>query len=255
MEEQQATIETDLRFSLVPEWVLDADISARAIQCYAILARYADTNSGEAFPSRATVAARMRCGVKVVDRAVAELVTISAIEKRVRVVENKYATSIYVVKRSSFRVGTKMTLPRDENDTTLGTKMTHRTRTNELEPLNDIKSEFQQFWNVYPKKADKRVAEQSFLKALKRTDFDTLILAATSYRDDANRKDEYTKNPSTWLNADAWHNAPMAAREVLNEWGKPFAKSAESPGVRAWVKAGHDRGEHWACRPGEFEGC
>jgi Mg-chelatase subunit ChlI len=254
MEVQQTLIETDLRFSLVPEWVLDADISARAIQCYAVLARYADSNSGEAFPSRATVAARMRCGVKAVDRAVAELVAISAIEKRVRIVENKYSTSIYVVKRSRVRVGSKMTPPSVTSDTTLGSKMTHRTRTNEVELLNKQR-DFEKFWDAYPKKDDKRRAEQAFFNAVKRTDVDTLMAGVAQYRDDPARKPEFTKNPATWLNADAWGNAPLVAPEPLNEYGKPFAKAAVIPGQRDWVRASHDRGEHFECRPGEFPGC
>jgi hypothetical protein len=30
--------------------------------------------------------------------------------------------------------------------------------------------------------------------------------------------------------------------------------AAEGPQRRAWAKAEHDRGDHWACEPGEF-GC
>jgi hypothetical protein len=30
--------------------------------------------------------------------------------------------------------------------------------------------------------------------------------------------------------------------------------NADIPGYRDWVKAMHDLGEHWECRPGEF-GC
>jgi hypothetical protein len=112
---------------------------------------------------------------------------------------------------------------------------------------------FEQFWEAYPKKADKRVAEQAFVKALKRTNLDTLMAGVLQYSLDPARKPEFTKNPATWLNADAWANAPLVAPEPLNDWGKPFGKPAESPRQREWVRASHDRGEHWECRPGEFD--
>jgi hypothetical protein len=112
---------------------------------------------------------------------------------------------------------------------------------------------FETWWEAYPKKADKRVAEQAFFKALKRTNLDTLMAGVLQYSLDPARKPEFTKNPATWLNADAWANAPLVAPEPLNDWGKPFGKPAESPGQREWVRASHDRGEHWECRPGEFD--
>jgi hypothetical protein len=37
-------------------------------------------------------------------------------------------------------------------------------------------------------------------------------LGLKRYRDDPNREDAFTKNPSTWLNADAWENGPLPAR-------------------------------------------
>jgi len=114
---------------------------------------------------------------------------------------------------------------------------------------------FDEFWKVYPRGEDKPDARKAFARALKRVSFEDLIAGAIRHRDDPNRNPQWTKYAHRWLDKDGWDNSLKPATEVLNEWGRPFAKSAESPGVRAWVKAGHDRGEHWACRPGEFEGC
>ena len=65
---------TKERFVIVPEWILDADVSALAVRTWAILRSYADNITGEAWPSRSTIA--RRCGVSVdsIDRAVKELV-------------------------------------------------------------------------------------------------------------------------------------------------------------------------------------
>ncbi len=76
-------------FARLPEWVLDAPISDRAVRLFAVLLRHAD-KGGKAFPSRARIAARLRprpddaddswkpLSTDSVDRAVAELVGIGA---------------------------------------------------------------------------------------------------------------------------------------------------------------------------------
>ena len=79
---------------------------------------------------------------------------------------------------------------------------------------NEIELEFDEFWSVYPKKADKRVALKSYKKALKRSDALTIYAGAVSYRDDPNRDPGYTKNASTWLNADAWDNEPLPSKNA-----------------------------------------
>lgn len=78
-------------FSIIPEWLLDATIpaaeegepptlvSANSIRLFAVLHRYADKESGEAFPSRKTLAERMGVSVDTVDRAARELVAVGAL--------------------------------------------------------------------------------------------------------------------------------------------------------------------------------
>lgn len=67
-------------FAIIPETILDTDVSAQAIRLYAVLRRYADQRTGHAHPSRKTLATRMRVrDVKTVDRAVADLERIGAV--------------------------------------------------------------------------------------------------------------------------------------------------------------------------------
>ena len=47
-------------FAIVPEWLLHAEISGNAVRLFAILHRYANSRL-EAWPSRKTIAAAMRC--------------------------------------------------------------------------------------------------------------------------------------------------------------------------------------------------
>ena len=73
------------RFAIVPEWVLDAEISDCALRLYAVLLRYGQS-SGARMPGRATLARRLRKkSTDTVDRAMKELVGIGAV-----VVEHRY---------------------------------------------------------------------------------------------------------------------------------------------------------------------
>lgn len=215
-----AQIQTEVRFSIVPEWLLDADVSDRAVRVYAVLARYADSETLEAFPSRQTIAERCNCHVKSVDRAIDELVAIKALKKIHRKAKEGWASNLYVLRR----VGTPESLGGDTTVARVGTPVSlgrdttvHLTRTTEREPverelLNDM---FDTFWSVYPIKKDKPAARRAFEKALKRTDLETLVDGAKRYRDDPNREPRFTKYPATWLNNDGWDNGPEVSRRKL----------------------------------------
>jgi hypothetical protein len=257
-------LDADLRFSIVPEWVLDAGLTDRAIRIYALISRYADNDTLQAFPSRETLAERAGCSVKSVDRAIRQLVEAGALKKSHRMNGDAYTSNLYTVKRIPppgvrflTTVGTPQSPGGDTGDARVGTPVTPGrattvplTRTSELEPIEqkpvNYIGDFDQFWNIYPKKADKALARRSFEKALKTTTLDVILAGAERYRDDPGRDPEFTKNPSTWLNAEAWDNDPLPV------------KSADiptpGPGKREWVRAFHEDGDHWACEPGEF-GC
>lgn len=80
----EAKIRGDRRFAIIDEWVLDLDISDRAIRLYAVLNRYADKDTNKAFPSRQTLADRLRCSPKSVDRALDELIQFGLLKKQQR---------------------------------------------------------------------------------------------------------------------------------------------------------------------------
>jgi len=134
------TLHADIRFSIVPETVLDADISDRAVRVYAILARYADSETGKCFPSRETLARRARCHWRSVDRAIQELIKIGALEKHHRRDGEAYQSNLYVVKRvvTGLSGGTDTGVTGVLTPQSVGTDTGgNLTRTNELEPKND----------------------------------------------------------------------------------------------------------------------
>ncbi len=86
----------DLYFSIVPEFVVDCG-NARAIQVYAIIARYTNAE-GVAWPGRGTLAERAGCGKDTVDRAVTVLVEMGAITvERTKKEDGSYETNHYTL--------------------------------------------------------------------------------------------------------------------------------------------------------------
>ena len=86
-------------FSIVPEWVIVSTLSHGAVRLYALLARYADYNTGRAFPSRSTLATRLGTSSDTVDRFVKELLVIGAIHVERRLDGNTYQSNLYTVRR------------------------------------------------------------------------------------------------------------------------------------------------------------
>lgn len=232
-------IRADIRFSIIPDWLIVSPVSDRAVRVYAVLAGFADNETLTAFPSRGLIAKRINTSVKSVDRALRELLDIGAIESEKRIKDGVYQSSLYTIKRGG--VGTPVSPGRDTTDARVGTPVTHRTITNELEPLNYIDTAFGEFWSIYPKKVDKRAALKAFKSALKRAALEVIISGARKYAADPNREPRFTKNPATWLNADAWENESLPAK-VSNM--KP---PAEGPGKGDWIRSLHEIGEHFAC--------
>jgi len=248
-------INSDLRFSIVPEWVLDADISDRAIRVYSILARYADNDTLQAFPSRETLAKRCHCHWRSIDRAIDELVSLGAIVKTHRKHGDAYQSNLYTLRRVLPRlsVGTDTTVTGVLTPESLGTDTGgNLTRTTELEPeniepLNDINEQFNQFWSVYPRKKGKGQARKAFEKALEKTDLQTILDGVHAYvANDVMDDPQFIAHPSTWLNGERWEDEYGEVREVL--------RSPYVGGPREWVRDMHEMGEHFECKEGEF-GC
>jgi biotin operon repressor len=85
-------------------------------------------------------------------------------------------------------------------------------------------SQFESFWEHYPKKVDKGAALRAFKKAAKTQDLDLVIEGARRFSQDPNLPEkQFIKNPATWLNAESWNNGPLPKRKTtdskaLEEW-------------------------------------
>lgn len=90
-------LEPELRFAIVPEWVLDLPVSDRAVRLYALLARYS-AGEGAAFPSLRTLQERLGCGRTALREAIDELRGKGAIAREERhVASGRQTTNRYVL--------------------------------------------------------------------------------------------------------------------------------------------------------------
>jgi hypothetical protein len=235
------TLTAELRFSMIPEWVLDAGVSDKAIRLYCVLARYADNETHRAFPSRETLAKRMGCHAKSVDRAASELLKIGAVTKKQR--HNSSLVYTLIMSRGVDRGVQGVATPVSRGvDTDV-----HLTRTTELEPNNHISKKAKQVpshWKPSPEFAIE--CNEKFPALTIANEVEAFI-------------DYHTANGSTFKDFNAafrtWcRNAVkfQAPKTVIHQ--QQQSKSPHVGGLRDWVQEMHDMGEHFECRDGEF-GC
>jgi len=92
-----AQLVLEQRFAVVPEWVIDAEISDCAYRLYSVLLRYGQS-SGCRMPSRATLAGRLHKGSKdTVDRALKELQAVGAVVVQRRRRDGRNLTNRYLL--------------------------------------------------------------------------------------------------------------------------------------------------------------
>jgi hypothetical protein len=232
-------------YSVIPEWVLDSDVSAQAIRLYAVLRRYADQRTGHAHPSRRTLADRLQVAdVKVVDRALADLTRIGAVSVYARQDEaGDRSSNGYILRRAPAPGGggsDATTLGHDlggrgPNATTPGRENPNRPplstptvgveRGEEPQPGNHSQEpqltldvveadHFAEFWTVYPRKVGKVAARKAWTSATKRVNPDKIIAAVREYpfRDDLT----YVPHPASWLNGGRWEDDPNAVNPARN---------------------------------------
>ena len=122
-------IKSDVYFSIVPEWVIDAPISAQAVRVYAVLCRYADKDDGTCFPSIKTLAERIHVSESTIKRALKELKAIGAIksQKRFDKATGEQTSNLYTVMRSKEAI---YDLPNVIDDTSPSSSETYKLESN-----------------------------------------------------------------------------------------------------------------------------
>jgi len=83
---------------------------------------------------------------------------------------------------------------------------------NFLEKLTSSTNNFDEFWEAYPRKVEKRKAQKAYQQALQSASHQEIVAGALQYRNDPQRDPAFTKHPSTWLNGGCWEDEPLPQR-------------------------------------------
>jgi hypothetical protein len=201
----------DTYFAIIPEWVLDAPISPTAVRCFALLQRYAN-NHNTCWPSRTTLANRMRCSTDTVDRALKELVNIDALTIQPRTATagqpqtNLYTLHMGVAAQMRRGMGTDA----EGVAAQMRNKPKKKNQSQEQTLTSSEDDGFETFWETYPRKIGKGAARKAWKTALKKTDPTTILEAVNLYKLTCPKDPTYIAHPTTWLNAERWldHTTP-----------------------------------------------
>lgn len=71
---------------------------------------------------------------------------------------------------------------------------------------DSVAVDFERWWKAYPKRVGRGQAVRAFKRALTQATLEELVAGASRYAADPNRKPEYTKHPTTWLNGECWRD-------------------------------------------------
>jgi hypothetical protein len=79
-------------------------------------------------------------------------------------------------------------------------------------------SDFQNFYNSYPRKVGKQAALKAFVKALEIASVDEILSGAIRFAHDPNLPvEQFIPHPATWLNAGRWEDGPLPERQMTPE--------------------------------------
>jgi len=205
----------DDQFAQIPNaWLRDSRLSLKAIGLLAqIMTHVPGWNM-----SINSLASRNNVGKDQIRTAIAELEEFGYLTREQSREEGKFAETIWKTSDPSEK-------PLSDNPTT-----ENPTIKNTIPKEDQIKnnertiSEFERFWEIYPKKTDKGAARRAFTTAIRKADVDLIISKAKAYAEDPNLpQKQFIKYPASWLNAEAWNNPPLPERKktdlkALEEW-------------------------------------
>jgi hypothetical protein len=192
-------------FAIVPEWLLDSEISHGAVRLYALLARYTN-NDQQSWPSRATLAGRLRTSKDTVDRLIKELVCVEALIVEHRRDKTKDGnlinrSNLYTLQLAPPGVAAQ-TRPPSRTVAATGSRVVAAQNDNHIErqPMNDL---FDSFWEAYGKKVGKKATLGQWNRHV--NDEATAQRAISAARQQASTVEKkFRKDPERWLRDHRW---------------------------------------------------
>lgn len=248
-----ADVAADQYFAIVPEWVLDDTRTANAVKLYALLRRYADKASGEAHPSRRTLATRMRFSrPQTIDPIIDELVEIGAVVVHERWTEagDRDSNGYTVMSTPPNRVGApparggvpetaqqvgapaahKPESPEPESDEPENT-LAHGGAAGllggiEVEETDPVLDSFERAWKAWPRSESRKAALRSYRIAARSLPVTALERFTIAWAEGASAviaasttpKEQKSRTPYlvSWLNGERWTEAPPVPDRDVN---------------------------------------
>lgn len=100
---------------------------------------------------------------------------------------------------------------------------------------NTYSNEFEQFWNLYPRRVDKKKAYKSFKTAIKNHSLETILFGTQKYAQQVSGKDkQYVKHPTTFLNNDSFIDGYEEITVIPVESPIPTKKETEHVLAGMW---------------------
>jgi len=179
------------------------------------LANHADPTGGKCFPSITRLELYTGLSRRTVIRAIKqmeELGIISAIHTKGKSTQYQLNIDLELVpEEHQCQNGTSVT-----DDTTSATDDTNWCQSDTLTINNHqepsiIYDQFEQFWELYPRKVGKRKAQKEFERAMKRGSMEAItegLLKQNAAWLAAETPVKFIPHPTTWLHRDGWEDEP-----------------------------------------------
>lgn len=213
---------------------LNSPYGGERLLVHLALADFAN-DEGLCWPSIATLAKKSRCGERLVQRQIADMIIDGWLVLDSRG-GGRGRSNCYLLQTPSAKRG----LPGSETPSpateSLG-ETTYRTVKN----LPAVDADFDAFWSAYPRKVAKQHARRVFVSLMRRRDHPSvadLVAAVTAYSTTFSDI-RYCAHPATWLRQERWTDHDTATAPATRVEVEQRIRDAESFGA-GYAHAGHN---------------
>jgi predicted transcriptional regulator len=210
-EQQSEIIDGRMQITWIYNTVIEMeDLKTIDKMVYIAICRFSNSK-GTAYPGHETIAKIASCGTTSVKQAIKTLQEKGLLEVRHRFLEKGGKTSnLYIIKDPRAIDTTRLTdsrettIPqsRDDYEGRISKDVISITKQRQKKG-DEYTEEFETWWNLYPKKTEKKSAFKHFKKMQKKYGIESLNKGAKNYAikvKQENREEKYIKKPNNFLN-------------------------------------------------------